>query len=187
MNKSIAIFVLVIISAILLFRTCRKEPINGVDEIRIDTVFVGDTNTIYLTKYLTNREVVEIAITDTVRDTIRIKQVVTDYYSKFRYVDSIKDKDVVVRITDLISENRILERNYSVQNLRQSVFVTTTIPYQPRNKVFLGGGVTLSGEKIGYKANVFWMNKNDQLFGLGYNPPEGSVEFTAAFKIKLKR
>lgn len=183
-SSNIVIFVLIVVCALLFMRTCRKDE--PVDAIQVDTVFVGDTITLYKTDTLLKREIVNTVSLDTIIITDTVK-ILTDYFSTFRYVDSINQKDVVLQIVDLISENKIMSRTYSLQNKRQSLFVTTTIPYQPRNKIFVGGGVTLTSENIGYKANVFWMNKSDQLFGVSYHPPAGMIEFSAAFKIKLKR
>lgn len=167
-------------------RNCGKKP-DG--DGRVDTVFVGDTITKMWTDTIIRYRTIEIPDTllveKVIRDTVWIKQVVGDYFSKFKYFDTIQENDVVVRIEDLVTENKIKSRSYSVQNLRQSQIITKRDPQ--RNKVFVGGGVTMSGDDIGYEINGYLLNKKDHLFGVSYDPPNKTVGFNAAFKIRLRR
>jgi len=198
MNKSSIInFVLIVLVTILVFDKLNRPPSSDGEPV-VDTVFVTRADTVY--KYIAKGVKPEPIFVKTV-DTIEVyvpkptddgyetfmDSLARRYYSKFYYSEEYNGEDVDVWIDDVVTENNILIRDIRVKNLREAYVATITLPAKQRNKVFVGGGVTLNPQRIGYELNAYLVNRHDQMFGLSYDFPNEQIEFSAAFKLKFRK
>ncbi len=114
--------------------------------------------------------------TDLKELTQQIKDLAAQFYAINHYRDSIQLKDSignrvgVVSLDDAVSENKILSRNPSYVLRLPVITNTITIdhPYQPKNQVYIGGGITGSRESLiqQFEAGLLLKNKQDQMYGI---------------------
>ncbi len=138
--------------------------------------------------------------TDIKKLTQQVKELAAQFYAINHYKDSIQLKDSsgnsvgMVRLDDAVSQNQIQSRNPSY-SLRLPV-ITNTItidhPYQPRNQLYLGGGITGSRESFiqQFEAGLLLRNKQDQMYGLKAGiDVKGNVLYgvQSYWKIKFKK
>jgi hypothetical protein len=101
--------------------------------------------------------------------------IVTDYFSKYNYKDTIKiDSFGILAINDTISENKILYRGYNYD---------LTIPeyhYQAKG-VYVGPGIGLSTEGVRASINAYYL-KNRHLFSAGIDN-KGEFKINYSYKI----
>ncbi|HSU50765.1 MAG TPA: hypothetical protein VLJ41_09250 [Segetibacter sp.] len=114
--------------------------------------------------------------TDIKELTRQVKELAAQFYAINHYRDSIQLKDSsgnnvgMVRLDDAVSQNQIQSRNPSY-SLRLPV-ITNTItidhPYQPKNQLYLGGGIVGARESFvqQIEAGILLRNKQDQMYGL---------------------
>jgi hypothetical protein len=119
--------------------------------------------------------------------------ILKDFFAKKIYEDSIKiDTFGYVFVRDTISENKIISRQtegkYKIPIITKTT--TTTIPYRPRNQVFIGFDVMGSKkEPINYFGpSLMFKNKVDKVYeiGLGFNPYSSQVVGKIGLKWKIK-
>lgn len=135
---------------------------------KIDTVYVPDTDTLYL-------------------QSIDTMSVILDYFSRKQYIDTISGQETEVVISESIFKNRIEKRNVFIKNNRESKIITNLAEIKPRNKLFIGGGINVSNDRISYLAGLKLVTKKDLILGLDYNPIENQITTSVYLKIKSKR
>lgn len=146
--KVVLILVLIGIVAITQFKSCNPEPPKPIHII--DTLYqkVREEVPVYVPKWRTKIKVE--TKTDTVKLPAKIdtSSVVEDYYAKYKTIDTLKltYTDSAGRkknfgqgvVTDIISQNRIIERgviwDYSIPTVRHTII----IPEALRNQLYVG-------------------------------------------------
>ena len=103
--------------------------------------------------------------------------------------DSIKiDSIGYVKITDTVQKNLIIGRSSNVNVKYPIIKETITLPYTPKNQLYIGGSVQL-GPVGQLNGGVLFKNKKDQIFGGSVGiTSQGQILYGANsyWKIKLK-
>lgn len=183
-------FILIAIIIFLIFNRNRLLDREVVTTITRDTIVLpGDehfteiTNTVKVpvTKYIYLQEPASEI------DTVAI---VKDYFLKRGYCDTISGQEVYVIINEQLWQNKIENRDVFIKNNRSSSIITerieTTLSEKPHNKLFMGGGTSLSSDKIGFNLGLIFLNKRENIFGLSYDPINMQLNFNAYIKLRLK-
>lgn len=110
---------------------------------------------------------------------------VDDYNTKKFYSDTIlKEGDFKAVINDSIYQNKIVYREFLMQNLREDRIITID---NSRRRLLLGGGMQFSEQ--GYfdvKPSVAFMNKRGSLLNYSYGVLNKTHEAGVMFTIKIK-
>lgn len=114
--------------------------------------------------------------TDITALTKQYNELIREFLASRTYRDSIQLKDTsgrrvgVVNLVDVVSENKIQSRepNYQLSFPHTTTTITIREPYQPRNQLFIGGGLTgntvspVNGVNIG----LLYKTKRDRIFNV---------------------
>lgn len=188
--KDILIAVLVVF---LLFKSCdngkKLEP-KEVVKTTIETKTVYDTiiNTVvsYKPKYIS---VIKTKVDSFYIDT---NSVVSDYFDKYVYSDTIKKDSINLVINDTISRNKIESRSIDYQLIYPHT--TTTITNEVvinKNKLFFGGEVGVSKTSLEMIQLGFLLKtKKDIIYGAGIGATNDLSPFVSAkiyYKLKLTK
>lgn len=191
----ITLIILVLVGIIYLER-CNAPEIDTKPTIVRDTIFVEKDSIIYSKPQLIKIiERHDTAINNYIPDTnykklvLQYQQVVNELLAKNVMQDSIKiDSIGYVKITDTLQKNLIIGRSSKVNVKYPIIKETVTLPYEPKNQLYIGGSVQVG--PIGQiNGGVLFKNKKDQIFGgsVGINS-QGQILYGAHsyWKIKLK-
>lgn len=183
--------ILILVVILVLQRSCTGPNIPPKPEIiRVtDTTWLEKDTIIYRDTPVPYRVEVPVEVPANV-DTAAILK---DYFAKYIYKDSIPiDTFGYVRLTDIITQNKIEKREYSLSyklpTIRDSV--TVIIPPTPRTQVYVGfnimGNVQYPVSYFG--PNIVLKTKKDQMYNLGIGMGVGGVTIGGgmAWKIKIK-
>lgn len=195
MNKqTIFVFILIVAVGLLLFDKFghkRNNDNNAADTVTTIIVY-KPSDTVFVYKTLIPLPD-SIIYHDTVIqhfDSTQINNILNDYFSIKYYNDTMSGSDVDLVLRYVISQNKIKEHTIGIKNNRESKTITYTITIPPvlRNKIFIGGGVTISPlDGIGFSVNGYLLNKNEQLYGVSYDPLNKAIGVNAAFKLRFKK
>ena len=86
--------------------------------------------------------------------------VLTRFFTEFYYCDTIRDSSFLAIIQEVISQNRIIERNLKVQNLRPQAIITNTTTIYPAPAWLIGPSVTF-GTRTGFGASSVYIRKRN--------------------------
>lgn len=210
-RNKIIIALSAIVAILIMFRGCGKsEPCPKVGviverdsipyEVEVEVpvpVTVVTTNwldrSIYDTLY---REVDSSGIFEKYIDTIsletiagiigeaRVLEMLEDYNSKVYYSDTItKDGDFVAIINDTIHKNRIHDRSFFLQNLREDRVITID---NSRRRLLVGGALTANGSYFDISPSVGFMNKRGSLIDYSYGVINKTHQVGIRTTIKIK-
>lgn len=101
---------------------------------------------------------------------IQYKELLEAFLAMNVQKDSIRlDSLGYVNITDTVSKNLIQGRKIDYKLSYPEITTTVTLPYKPRNQLYIGGGIQGNPNQMINQFNVglLWKNKKDQIFG-GY-------------------
>lgn len=177
--KNIIQIAIVALLLTLIFEKCSRKAIEYRNTISIkrDTVWVHNNNYV----------VTEPQIIETIIDTIETKTIEylpsedyvelraqylklkDDYLNKNIFKDSITiDSLGTLALTDTVTKNKITGRSYAYNFTYPLITNTITMPYKPKNQVYIGG--MISGNKDNFinqvDAGLLFKNKKDQIFGI---------------------
>lgn len=202
--KNLLVAILMAIISIYLFRDCTNDPEPPIIEREIDTVYQDVKVEVpkYVPKWRTKVETVEVhdSIPPKPVDTVAI---LADYYAKYKtvdtlmlpYPDSVKKTFGYGVVTDVISQNQIIERsidwNYRIPTVKE------TITIYPKSVNQLYVGVSSALNKTNFVDNVsggfILKTKKDRIYqaSLGLGNMGGNITpFLGAgiyWKIKIKK
>ena len=129
------ILIVVLVAVVLFMRNCDKPTPTEPKEIiktRVEYINVRDTIPQYIPKWKDR----VIVVTDTIKEPIDTSLVLTDYYSKYYYEDTLTiDTMGLVYVKDTVTQNKIV--SIFVKNLTH-VFIFKTI--YKRSKTQNGNG-----------------------------------------------
>ncbi len=118
-------------------------------------------------------------------DTLAILQ---DYFCHYYYSDTIqKDSSFLAIINDSVSENRIVYRQFLLQNLRETSINTTIITPPPKQKPEFYFGIGAGGSYTSFDLSgnlLLTIPKKRMAFSGSYGLMSRQVMVTAYFKFK---
>jgi len=179
-----AIVVLILFAAIFYFGYVMRGVWNPLSVPIHDTIIKVDT----ITHHITSHYPYYIIKTDTIiiRDTlpaiIDTAAILRNYYAWHNYTRTWQDSLLSVSLTDVISENKVFDSDFSYKILRpQEIVNNTNISYTYTKYLYIGGNITIPDAKWSSLAVFFGSNK--LLYGIGYIPYQKGVSGTIAFKV----
>jgi len=207
--RNIAVLVLLGLVIVSQFKGCTPDwpwndnPSDTVS-VKVDTVYkeVKEEVPVYIPKWRTRVE----TETDTIEKLVNVDTaaILKDYYSKYKYTDTVKltytDTLGVKKkfghgiITDVVSQNQIIQRGIVWDYKVPYITKTITLQSPPRRQLYIGAGVAFN--KVNFVDNVsgglIYKNKKDKIYqvSLGMSNQAGSpAPFLGGgiyWKIKLK-
>jgi len=121
------------------------------------------------------------------------QEVVKELLAKNIHQDSIRiDTNGYVKITDTVQKNLIIGRTTEVKLKYPVIKETITIHQQPKNQLYIGGGIGASQNALinQVRAGVMLKTKKDQLFGANIGiSTQGTVVYgiDSYWKLKIKK
>ena len=121
------------------------------------------------------------------------QEVVKELLAKNIHQDSIRiDTNGYVKITDTVQKNLIIGRTTEVSIKYPVIKETITIHQQPKNQLYIGGGIGASQNALinQVRAGVMLKTKKDQLFGANVAiSTQGTVIYgiDSYWKLKIKK
>ncbi len=186
MNKlrDIAIFVCAASSLIILFFLITGKPLvtsTNTHEVKTEVIKIYDstdrkppqgTLTLISTSFIPVPQDVDTA------------QILRDYFATYTYTQEVRDSAICANITDVISKNNIVKRDFTYKMLMPQTIKSTTINVKPNYKSFFVG-FTIGGNanKFAIGPGVFYETNKRNLIGLTSNLVDKSINLQAFFKI----
>lgn len=193
-DNFINIVVLVLVSLLFIER-CNQKPAPEQKPVVVrDTTYIQKDSVIYSKPQII--KVLEVQKDSTYLPDTNYSKLVAQYQNVVNQLlvknisqDSIKiDSIGYVKITDTVHKNMIVGRSSEVSVKYPIIKETITLPYQPKNQLYIGGSLQ-AGPISQINGGLLYKNKKDQIFG-------GSVGITSQgqliygvqsyWKIKLK-
>lgn len=116
-----------------------KMPGDSIDRIVVVKLPVPITKIIHDTTYKTLKI-----------DTLAI---LAQYFERITYSDTIKDSLLIAYITDVVAQNRIIDRKFKYKNLRQTEVIINNTTTVNKPNWYVGGGLYV-GQKLGVGPSV---------------------------------
>lgn len=190
------IIIVGLIITILCLRFCNVKPdgkivtIDGkpyqVIKHTVDTLYVPTVQTVYKRGKDIYRD---IPIYVELPGRIDTVEVITDYYSKVVYKDTLKLKDSLgyVSITDTIFKNSILGRVWDSHINKITVNDRMIVKELPKNEIYLGGNLALSSKSFtSIGPSLMLKTKKERVFSVGVGlGPNNTVQYSGGVYIKL--
>jgi len=180
----VAVVILILTAAIFYFGYAMRGVWSPAPVPIHDTIYKVDT----IEHHIISEYPYYISKTDTVilRDTIPAivdtTAILRNYYAWHYYTRTWQDSLLSVSLTDVISENKVFDSDFSHQILRpQEIINNTTVNYSYSRYLYIGGSITVPDANYS-NAGVFYAS-GKTLFGLGYIPLQKGVSVTGAIKI----
>lgn len=118
-------------------------------------------------------------------DTLAILQ---DYFSSYFYTDTITDDtSITVVIYDRISQNKIVERFATFQNLREKKVVINKIINKKRVKIYAGLSIGGNSNTMNFGPSGLLQTKKDHIYGYHYDLSQKTHNFSLYFKLNLRK
>lgn len=201
MNKTVSAIIIALVVIIVLQRMgCGGDS----SKTTIDTLVIRDTSwqikDSLIVKKMSVKEVIHDTVPpeylpDTNYATLKgqYESLLKDHLAKRVYADTLQlDTLGYIAVADTVNKNDLLNRSYNykykIPTITEKITITKTNP--PKNQVYVGGGVNVSGtfgvESV--NAGLMLKTKKDQLFGLKVGTSldgQLSYGFQSYLKIKL--
>ena len=175
--KSILIAILLVVIAAYIIKDCSNAPENGGVTHEIDTVFKEVKVAVpkYVPKWRTKVETVEIPYqVDGPAIPIDTAALIAEYHAKFKivdtvnlpYPDSVKKNFGYGIITDIVSQNAIIERSIIWNYEIPIVTHTITIHPKPRAQVYLGAMANVNSLQVlsSVSGAILYKTKKDMIY-----------------------
>lgn len=191
------IIIVGLILTIFCLRFCNVKPdgkivtIDGkpyeVIKHTVDTLYVPTIQTVYKRGKDIYRDIPIYVELPGHIDTV---EVITDYYSKVVYKDTLKLKDSLgyVSITDTISKNSILGRVWDSHINKITINDKMIVKELPKNQIYLGSELGLNNQTVftSFSPSLLLKTKKDRIFSVGVGiGPNQSVQCQGGVYIKL--
>ena len=193
-RKYFTTLIIIVLIILLFMNRCDKPYI--APEYKIDTVFSQHVDTVpgkprlYYTEADTIYEPSYLPDTNYQKLKKQYQDLLMLYFAKNYFKDTlVVDTLGKVFVTDKISKNTIIDRQYNY-SFKYPTAIQTTIYPTPRNQIYVGGGI--SGNLSGVNqitGGILLKNKKDQIFELhtGINQDAKFVFGASSYwKIKFK-
>jgi hypothetical protein len=186
----------------VILQRCENKPASPTPTIVRDTQWVKKDSVIYTKPSVINT--IKVTLHDTIinhyiPDTNynklvkQYQEVVNQLLAKNIHSDSIRiDTNGYVKITDTVQKNLIVGRTTEVKLKYPVIKETITIHQQPKNQLYIGGGIGASQNALinQVRAGVMLKTKKDQLFGANVGiSTQGTVVYgiDSYWKLKIKK
>jgi hypothetical protein len=195
-------FIVLILLAVILLQRCGGGKQDTIPpSIKRDTIWVVKdsliaskprlTNTIQITSHDT---IINHYIPDTNYNKLvrQYQEIVKELLAKNIHSDSIRiDTNGYVKITDTVQKNLIIGRTTEVKLKYPVIKETITIHQQPKNQLYIGGGIGASQNAAVNQVRIgaLFKTKKDQLFGANIGiSTQGTVVYgiDSYWKLKIK-
>lgn len=181
------VIIVVLVIVIIFMQECRHCPKSTETKVEVhDTTykhFPPETLTVEKPHWY------KVETTDTIPANVDTLAIIKDYLAKYYYVQTIKDTNLSVTITDTVTQNKIAGRGFSYQILKTQQIITNTTTITPATKTKMFAGLQLNGSKtqFGFAPSLAIETKKEHLYAIGYDVLNGSIQGSLYFKIKLKK
>ena len=191
------IIIVGLIITIFCLRFCNVKPdgkivtIDGkpyeVIKHTVDTLYVPTVQTVYKKGKDIYRD---IPIYVELPGRIDTVEVITDYYSKVVYKDTLKLKDSLgyVSITDTIFKNSISGRVWDSHINKITINDRMIVKELPKNQFYLGSELGLNNKTVftSFSPSLLLKTKKDRIFSVGIGlGPNKSIQYQGGVYIKL--
>ena len=124
-----------------------------------------------------------------VPDNVDTLAILRKFFTEFTYIDTLQDSNVVVYSLVKVKGNQVTDSKLQYKKLRPDKTITITNNIEVRKACFGFGGITgTQGTQITMlSVNGFFQAKNKQIYSLGYNLMDKSVNFGFYWPIKFRR
>lgn len=182
-------FPLIIVSIFIIlyfYKSCNPDTVKTEIIIETDTIIVKDTiiDTIQteptlITEYIYIPKNIDIDTPNIIRR----------YFSKKLYSDTIKDENFLIVINDTLYQNEVFSREVYKELYKDTVFIYEKVKMVNTDSIpadnYLSAGIVLTTEKNLY-GNLYY-TKNNNTYGIGYNPLNRSFQFTYIRILRWKK
>lgn len=173
---------ILVIAAVSFMAAWFLKPQPKLPEVKTNTVIIAGDSIPYPVKVLIPVPYDSIVYRDnpipTVVDT---EAILHRYFAKYFYRDTIRDSTFVAILNELVTENRIVDRQLEVQNLRPHSVTYTTSIIQPPPKWYVGPVITF-GSKPGAGAELLYV-KGKNAVGLSGDAVNRSISVKWLYSI----
>jgi hypothetical protein len=123
-------------------------------------------------------------VTDTLWQSQKVDtaEILRRYFARYFYNDTIRDTSFIAIIQEVITQNRIIDRQFKLQNTRAQAITYVTNITTPSPKWYVGPSVSYNG-KVGFGASGLWRN-NNHAFGLNIDVTNRMAGITYMLSIK---
>lgn len=104
------------------------------------------------------------------------------FFTQYTYQDTIRDTSFLAILREVVTQNQIIERKLSVQNLRPTAVTYTTNTVAAPARWYAGPTANL-GSRMGVGAEILYAN-NKNAFGLSYDLVNRNVGVKWLYSIK---
>jgi proteasome assembly chaperone (PAC2) family protein len=195
-------FIVLILLTVILLQRC-----NGRKDTYIPPSIKRDTVWVVKDSLITSKPSVIKTIQVTSHDTIinhyipdtnynklvgQYQEIVKELLAKNIHLDSIRiDTNGYVKITDTVQKNLIIGRTTEVKLKYPVIKETITIHQQPKNQLYIGGGIGASQNAAVNQVRIgaLFKTKKDQLFGANVGiSTQGTIVYgiDSYWKLKIK-
>lgn len=133
---------------------------------------------------------VEVVRIDTFLSDVDTAAILSEYFAKKRYKDTILFDGAKVSLEELISENKIQWRNVRLDMDQKEITIERNFYEVPRNKVFIGASISTNGRNLNNSFaidGVFIPKADKMLFQIGYDLINQQVRVGAALKLSIRK
>jgi hypothetical protein len=179
-----AIVVFILFAAIFYFGYAMRGVWNPAPVPIHDTIIKVDTvhHTIISEYPYYISKIDTVILRDTIPAIVDTAAILQKYFAYYTYSRSWNDSLLSVSLTDVITENKVMDSQFSYQILRpQEIINNTNISYSYSRYLYLGTSITLPDAKWSSLA-VFFASKR-ALYGIGYIPLQRGLNVTGAITI----
>ncbi|MES2379747.1 MAG: hypothetical protein V4538_01810 [Bacteroidota bacterium] len=196
-SRTLFIIALLITTVVSYIAGCARGEKTGYQNSTTDTVTVTDstlklqydstakvmsTGHVPDTVYLTGEPVFIPAHVDTAAT-------LYNYYARWVNIDSMRNNELAIYITDTISRNRVLKRNLNYKILRPDSIITITTTQTITTKeaasgLYVGAQVGANGSNLLLAPHLLYTTKNKWAFSLGVSLNQGYPIVGIYYKIK---
>jgi hypothetical protein len=188
--------ILALIVLLFLQRECSKCPKCPEYKITKDTIKIpGDKVPYKVKEYVPKPYYKDTGSTHWRNNPVDTMLILKDYFTKYFYNDSIYyiktkgDTSCLVIIKEIISKNKIFNRELYVQNIKPQLIERTYISpaEKPRNKIYLGPVMTTTFKQSGIGIGGLLITKRNNGYSYSYDAINKFHTIGLFWKVGLRR
>jgi len=181
--------IIILVTLLLISLTINYIHLKNPSEVLVetDTIHQYDTITYTIENDIHHyHEVLDtIFLPIEISNNIDTNQIITNYFSTYVYDREFKDTNILVNITDSISQNEIHNEKFEYKILKPmtTTVINKNVANKDYNNIYVGATFPQYQNKEYFKVNLLYSHKKGY-FNFGYRPFVGDrFEFTAGFRI----
>ena len=122
-----------------------------------------------------------ITVTDTFYRSVDTAEILRRYFTQYIYDDTIRDTSFVAIIKEIVTQNKIIDRKFYLQNLREKQIINYTTIIDDK-KWFITANTEL-GKQTGIALGTLYEN-GKYAYGLGYDLINNKLQVSFNYRIK---